>query len=51
MAPKELARFLSISPSTLRRMLRAGDLPAPIPVGGGLRFMPDEVINHLRRKK
>jgi excisionase family DNA binding protein len=51
MAPKDLAKFLRVSPSTLRRMVRQGRLPAPIPVGGGLRYMPDEVINHLRGAK
>lgn len=50
MTPKDLAKFLRVSPSTLRRLARSGVLPPPIPVGGGVRYMPDEVINHLRKK-
>ena len=51
MAPKDLAQFLRVSPTTLRRMAQAGMLPAGIPVGGSVRYMPEEVINHLRQRK
>jgi predicted site-specific integrase-resolvase len=51
MAPKDLAQFLRVSPTTLRRMAQAGMLPAGIPVGGSVRYMPEEVINYLRQRK
>lgn len=51
MAPKDLAQFLRVSPTTLRRMAQAGMLPPGIPVGGSVRYMPEEVINHLRQRK
>lgn len=51
MAPRDLAKFLRVSPATLRRMANNGQLPSPIPVGGSPRYMPEEVINHLRKIK
>jgi excisionase family DNA binding protein len=50
MTPVELAKFLRVSPSTVRRLYREGKLPPPIDVAQQIRFMPDEVINYLRRK-
>jgi predicted site-specific integrase-resolvase len=51
MAPRDLAKFLRVSPATLRRLVRSGELPPAISVGGSPRYMPEEVLNHLRRKK
>lgn len=49
MAPKELARFLGISTSTLARRMKESPLPH-FRIGGGIRFMPREVIDDLKKK-
>ena len=50
MTVKELAKFLRVSPSTVKRMAQKGRLPPPIHVEKQLRYMPDEVLTHLRNK-
>ncbi|UCC72093.1 MAG: helix-turn-helix domain-containing protein [Gemmatimonadota bacterium] len=45
--PKQLARFLQVSPRTVSRI--AKNLPH-VKVAGQLRFVPNDVLNHLRKK-
>ena len=49
--PEEAARFLSISPVTVKKMAREGYLPAH-PIGNGLRkrwrFLISELASHMR---
>jgi predicted site-specific integrase-resolvase len=49
MTPRQLAQYLQVSPSTLARQMRAG-LPH-FRVGGQLRFIAGDVVNHFRAKK
>jgi excisionase family DNA binding protein len=49
--PEEAANFLRISPVTVKKMAREGDLPAH-PIGNGLRkrwrFRISELVSHMR---
>lgn len=49
MAPKELAKFLGISTSTLARRMKEAALPH-FKIGGSIRFVPREVIDDLKKK-
>lgn len=48
LTPRELANFLKVSPATVRRLLRRGELPH-INVGNRVRFVPGEVLEKLRK--
>src|ERR1035441_4958288 len=51
--PEEAANFLRISPVTVKKMAREGDLPAH-PIGNGIRkrwrFRISELVSHIDRK-
>jgi excisionase family DNA binding protein len=50
MSPKQLAQFFGVHPMTIaRRMKENGGLPH-FRVGSQIRFLPREVIDHLRKK-
>ncbi len=46
----QLARFLQVSPSTLARQIQKDKIPS-IKVAGKIRFLPSEVLRHLRDKQ
>lgn len=46
MTPKDLARFLRVSPTTLRKMYIAGELPYR-KINGQVRFLAAEVLSAL----
>jgi hypothetical protein len=46
----QLARFLQVSPSTLRRQMRTDPLPF-IVIGGERRFLARQVLRHLNQKQ
>lgn len=48
MTPRQLAKFLQVSLSTVARQTRAGELPC-MKIAGQVRFMPREVLEQLRR--
>jgi predicted DNA-binding transcriptional regulator AlpA len=52
LSPAELAKFLGVSLSTVRRMYVDGDLPSKVTVkcAGRVRFIPSLVVEHLLHK-
>lgn len=44
---RQLAIMLQVSPRTLARMRRAGQLPAPVRRGGSVKWRMDEVARWL----
>lgn len=46
MTAVEMTRFLRISPNTLKRLMRVGDVPA-LRVGRQIRFDRDKVVERL----
>ena len=46
--PRELAAYLCVSPTTIRRELQEG-LPY-VRVRNQIRFVPEDVLNYLRKK-
>jgi len=47
--PKQLAHFLQVSPRTVARLVKKRKLPK-IVIGGQTRFIPNDVLDHLRRR-
>jgi len=48
--PKQLARFLQVSPRTIARRVNAGDIPS-IKIGTKVRFDPGEVLRYLKKQR
>lgn len=42
----EVAEFLRIKPETVRRLAKAGEIPAR-KLGGNWRFLKSEIINYM----
>ena len=49
MTPTQIAKFLQISPASVRRQVAAGKLPF-FRVGHKTRFLPSDVLRVLRKK-
>jgi len=47
--PKQLARFLQVSPRTVSRLTKERAFPR-INVSGQVRFVPNDVLDFLRKK-
>ena len=47
MSPKQLADFLQVSPTTIRRKMQRGEIPY-FRIGKQIRFLPGEVLQRLR---
>ena len=50
LTPRQLAQFLQVSPRTIARRVHAGDIPY-IKLGTKIRFIPSDVLRHLRSAK
>ncbi len=48
MTPKQLARFLQVSPRTVSRLVKQKTFPT-IRVEGQTRFVPNDVLDYLRK--
>jgi excisionase family DNA binding protein len=50
----EFAKRLNVSTRTVHRLIAAGQFPAPVRVGGALRWFPSDIVgymNELRRAR
>jgi predicted DNA-binding transcriptional regulator AlpA len=47
--PRQLARFLQVSPRTVSRLTKTSTFPR-IAVNGQMRFVPNDVLEFLRKK-
>lgn len=50
MTPKEIADFLKVSPATIARRTKSGNLPY-FRVGNQIRFLPGEVLASLIKER
>ncbi len=50
LSPIEVAELLSVSPATVRRLIRGGELPA-VRVGGQHRVSPDALAGYTRETR
>ncbi len=48
---REVARRLGVSRSTIRRLVKDSEFPAPLNIGGSHRWRPSSVEAYLKRQE
>ncbi len=48
---QQLITKLNISKTTIYSLVKLGELPKPVKIGGSARWLPDEIASYLERVK
>ncbi len=46
---KQLMAKLNISKTTIYALVKLGELPSPVRIGGSARWMPDEIASYIEK--